>query len=76
MQMYGNRQTAMQMYGNHAGISDLVNSANSQGFAHIVQSWIGMGSNQPIRSNPRLERETMQIRSLALRCSGLTLPTK
>jgi uncharacterized protein YidB (DUF937 family) len=41
-------QAAMQMFGNRAGISDLVNNANSQGLGHIVQSWIGTGSNQPI----------------------------
>jgi uncharacterized protein YidB (DUF937 family) len=41
-------QTVMQMFGNHAGISDLMNNANSQGLGHIVQSWIGTGSNQPI----------------------------
>ena|SRR5207302_1284439 len=41
-------QAAMQMFGNHAGLSQLVNSANSQGLGHIVQSWIGTGSNQPI----------------------------
>src|SRR5438045_5053550 len=41
-------QTAMQMFGNHAGLSDLVNNAQSQGVGQIVQSWVSTGTNQPI----------------------------
>jgi uncharacterized protein YidB (DUF937 family) len=41
-------QTAMQMFGNHAGLSGLMNSAESQGLGHIVQSWVGRGANQEI----------------------------
>jgi uncharacterized protein YidB (DUF937 family) len=32
--------------GNHAGLSQLVGNAESQGLGHIAQSWIGTGSNQ------------------------------
>lgn len=41
-------QTAMQMFGNHAGISQLLSNAGSQGLGHIVQSWVSNGSNQSI----------------------------
>lgn len=41
-------QTAMDMFGNHAGLSGLLNNAQSQGLGGIVQSWIGRGANQPI----------------------------
>ncbi|PYY13463.1 MAG: hypothetical protein DMG61_13265 [Acidobacteria bacterium] len=41
-------QTAVQMFGNHAGLSELINNAESRGFGHVVQSWVGTGSNQPI----------------------------
>ena len=41
-------QTAMEMFGNHAGISQLMGNAQSQGLAQIVQSWIGTGANQAI----------------------------
>ena len=41
-------QAAMQMFGNHAGLSDLLNNAESQGIGSTIQSWIGTGSNQPI----------------------------
>ena len=41
-------QTAIEMFGNHAGISQLMGSAQSQGLGQMVQSWIGMGSNQAI----------------------------
>jgi uncharacterized protein YidB (DUF937 family) len=44
-------QTAMEMFGNHAGLSGLVNNAQSQGLGGIVQSWIGTGSNQSIAPN-------------------------
>jgi uncharacterized protein YidB (DUF937 family) len=43
-------QSAMQMFGNHAGISGLLNNAEAHGMGNIVQSWIGTGSNQPIGS--------------------------
>lgn len=41
-------QTAMQMFGNHAGLTGLVNNAESQGLGSVVSSWIGTGPNQPI----------------------------
>jgi uncharacterized protein YidB (DUF937 family) len=41
-------QAAVQMFGDHAGISGLLGSAESQGLSHIVQSWIGTGSNQSV----------------------------
>jgi uncharacterized protein YidB (DUF937 family) len=41
-------QTAMEMFGNHAGISQMLGNAQSQGLGHIVQSWVGTGSNQSI----------------------------
>ncbi len=41
-------QTAMSMFGNHEGISQLMNNAQSQGLGHILQSWIGTGSNQSV----------------------------
>ena len=41
-------QSAMEMFGNHAGLSGLLNNAQSQGLGGIVQSWIGRGANQPI----------------------------
>jgi len=41
-------QTAMQMFGNHAELSGLLQNAESQGIGHIVQSWISTGTNQPI----------------------------
>jgi uncharacterized protein YidB (DUF937 family) len=44
-------QTAMEMFGNHGGLSGLVNNAQSQGLGGIVQSWIGTGANQSIAPN-------------------------
>jgi uncharacterized protein YidB (DUF937 family) len=41
-------ETAMQMFGNHAGLSGLVNNAESQGLGSVVSSWIGTGPNQSI----------------------------
>jgi uncharacterized protein YidB (DUF937 family) len=41
-------QSALQMFGSHAGLSSVVNNAESQGVGHVVQSWIGTGANQPI----------------------------
>jgi len=41
-------QTALQMFGNQGGLSSLLQSAQGQGLAQIVQSWIGNGTNQPI----------------------------
>lgn len=41
-------QTAMEMFGNHAGLSQLLANAQSQGLGQIVQSWVGTGSNQSI----------------------------
>lgn len=41
-------QTAMEMFGNHGGISELLGNAQSQGLGHIVQSWVNTGSNQSI----------------------------
>lgn len=44
-------QAAMEMFGNHAGLSGLVNNANSQGLGNIVQSWIGTGANHGINAD-------------------------
>jgi uncharacterized protein YidB (DUF937 family) len=41
-------QSAMEMFGNHQGLSGLLNNAQSQGIGNIVQSWIGTGANQSI----------------------------
>ena len=41
-------QTAMQMFGNHAGLSGLMNNAESQGIGNIFQSWVSTGANQSI----------------------------
>jgi uncharacterized protein YidB (DUF937 family) len=41
-------QTAMQMFGNHGGISGLLTNARSQGLGNTVQSWIGTGANHSI----------------------------
>jgi uncharacterized protein YidB (DUF937 family) len=41
-------QTAVQMFGNHEGLSQLLGSAESEGLGQLVQSWIGTGSNQTI----------------------------
>src|SRR5438309_57693 len=41
-------QSAMQMFGNRAGISGLMNNAQSQGMGSVVESWVGTGANQPI----------------------------
>jgi uncharacterized protein YidB (DUF937 family) len=41
-------ETAMQMFGNHAGLSGLVNNAESQGLGSVVGSWIGTAPNQSI----------------------------
>jgi uncharacterized protein YidB (DUF937 family) len=39
---------AMQMFGSNAGLSSLINNAQSHGLGGVVQSWIGSGSNQGI----------------------------
>jgi uncharacterized protein YidB (DUF937 family) len=41
-------RAAVEMFGNRGGISSLLTGAESQGLAHIVQSWIGTGNNQSI----------------------------
>lgn len=41
-------QTALEMFGNHAGLSGLLSSAESHGLGSVVQSWIGNGPNQGI----------------------------
>ena len=41
-------QTALQMFGNHAGLTSLVNNAQSQGLGHAVQSWVRTGANESI----------------------------
>jgi uncharacterized protein YidB (DUF937 family) len=41
-------QTAMQMFGNHGGISGLLSNARSQGLEGAVQSWIGTGANHSV----------------------------
>ena len=40
--------SAVEMFGNHAGLSGLLNNAQSQGLGNIVESWIGTGANQSI----------------------------
>ena len=44
-------QTAMQMFGNHGGISGLLQNAQSQGLGNTVQSWIGTGANHSISAD-------------------------
>jgi uncharacterized protein YidB (DUF937 family) len=44
-------QTALEMFGNHAGLSSLVNNAHSQGLGQIVQSWVSTGANQSIATS-------------------------
>ena len=41
-------ESAMQMLGNHEGLSGLVSNAESQGLGSVVQSWIGNGANQSV----------------------------
>ena len=41
-------KSAMEMFGNSWGLSNLVNNAESQGLGHIIGSWVGTGSNQPV----------------------------
>ena len=41
-------KTAIEMFGNHGGISQMMGNAQSQGLGHIVESWLGTGSNQGI----------------------------
>jgi uncharacterized protein YidB (DUF937 family) len=41
-------ESAMKMLGNHAGLSEVVGNAESQGLGSIVQSWIGNGANQSV----------------------------
>ncbi len=41
-------QAAMEMFGNHQGLSGMLNNAQSQGLGGAVQSWIGTGQNQQI----------------------------
>ena len=41
-------QSAMELLGNHAGLSGILNNGEAQGIGNIVQSWIGTGPNQPI----------------------------
>lgn len=44
-------RTAMQMFGNHGGISGLLQNAQSQGLGNMVQSWIGSGANHSISAD-------------------------
>lgn len=44
-------QNVMQMVGSLAGMTGLLQNAQSQGLGSVVQSWIGNGSNQPIDPN-------------------------
>jgi uncharacterized protein YidB (DUF937 family) len=41
-------KSAMEMFGNSGGLSNLMNNAESQGLGHIVGSWIGNGPNQSV----------------------------
>jgi uncharacterized protein YidB (DUF937 family) len=44
-------QTAFETFGNSEGLSRLVSSADSLGLEHIVSSWVGTGSNQPVSAD-------------------------
>jgi uncharacterized protein YidB (DUF937 family) len=44
-------QNVMQMVGSRAGMTGLLQNAQSQGLGSVVQSWVGAGSNQPIDPN-------------------------
>jgi uncharacterized protein YidB (DUF937 family) len=44
-------QSALEMFGNSAGLSNLVSNAYSKGLGHIVGSWIDTGSNQSVTAN-------------------------
>ena len=41
-------QAAMEMFGSGTSVSGLLHNAESQGIGHIVQSWIGTQTNEPI----------------------------
>jgi uncharacterized protein YidB (DUF937 family) len=41
-------RTAIQMFGNQNGVSELINNAQSQGLGHVVQSWVSTGANQAV----------------------------
>src|SRR5438309_9399814 len=41
-------ETAIQTFGNHGGLSELLKNAESRGLGHIVQSWVSTGPNQSI----------------------------
>src|SRR5206468_12840455 len=41
-------QTALEMFANHAGMSQLLGNTQSQRLGHLVESWIGNGTNQPV----------------------------
>jgi uncharacterized protein YidB (DUF937 family) len=41
-------RTTIQMFGNHNGVSELINNAQSQGLGHVVQSWVSTGANQSV----------------------------
>ncbi len=61
-------QTAMQMFGNRAGIGSLLGNAQSSGLSSIVQSWIARGENQPV--NPEQTTQLVgqdRIQQLAAR---------
>src|SRR3954463_11622480 len=59
-------QTAMQMFGNHGGISGLLNNARSQGLGNTVQSWIGTGANNSITAE-QVENLMDRLNQLASR---------
>jgi uncharacterized protein YidB (DUF937 family) len=44
-------QNVVQMVGSRAGMTGLLQNAQSQGLGHVVQSWIGNGSNKAIDPN-------------------------
>jgi uncharacterized protein YidB (DUF937 family) len=37
-------RTAIQIFGNHEGVSELISNAQSQGLGHVVQSWVSTGA--------------------------------
>ena len=41
-------RTAIQMFGNRGGVSELINNAQSHGLRQVVQSWVSTGPNQAV----------------------------
>ena len=41
-------RTAIQMFGDRGGVSELINNAQSHGLGQVVQSWVSTGPNQAV----------------------------